>query len=276
MDSGDRISEWLRLALSASIEAGRAVLDVYEQDDPGVEYKSDQSPLTEADRAAHQVLQSALASTSIPVLSEEGKHMPFETRQSWDQLWIVDPVDGTKEFIKRNGEFTVNVALVQHGRVAGGVVLAPALGYAYAGIVGQGAWRVDVGECRDLTFDDVWSTRSALPLDDGTNRPYTIVASRSHMSSETEAYVALAKEQFGQVELVSKGSSLKLCMVAEGSADVYPRFAPTMEWDTAAGQAICEAAGCSVIDQDTGLPMQYNRKELLNAWFLVSRTTPAD
>ena len=119
MDSGDRISEWLRLALSASIEAGRAVLDVYEQDDPGVEYKSDQSPLTEADRAAHQVLQSALASTGIPVLSEEGKHMPFETRQLWDQLWIVDPVDGTKEFIKRNGEFTVNVALVRRGRVAG-------------------------------------------------------------------------------------------------------------------------------------------------------------
>ena len=120
MEGRDCISEWIRLALSASIKAGRAVLDVYEQDDLGLEYKSDQSPLTQADRAAHQVLQSKLESTGIPVLSEEGKHMPFETRQSWDQLWIVDPVDGTKEFIKRNGEFTVNVALVQHGRVAGG------------------------------------------------------------------------------------------------------------------------------------------------------------
>ena len=119
MEGRDCISDWIRLALSASIKAGRAVLDVYEQDDLGLEYKSDQSPLTQADRAAHQVLQSKLESTGIPVLSEEGKHMPFETRQSWDQLWIVDPVDGTKEFIKRNGEFTVNVALVQHGRVAG-------------------------------------------------------------------------------------------------------------------------------------------------------------
>lgn len=262
------MNDWIRLALSASLEAGKAIMDIYEGEDLGVEYKEDASPLTRADRAAHHVIMRLLEPTGIPVLSEEGKHMPFEDRSEWDELWIVDPVDGTKEFIKRNGEFTVNIALVRQGRVAGGVVFAPVLGHVYVGVVGEGAWRLEVSTGADVEV--AWNDRMALPMDI-EQRPFTVVASRSHMSPETQAYVEEAKSIHGEVNLISKGSSLKLCMVAEGTADAYPRFAPTMEWDTAAGQAVCEAAGCDVIDQNTGEPMRYNREDLLNAWFLVSR-----
>lgn len=262
------MNDWIRLALSASLEAGKAIMDIYEGQDLGVEYKEDASPLTRADRAAHHVIMRHLEPTGIPVLSEEGKHMPFEDRSEWDELWIVDPVDGTKEFIKRNGEFTVNIALVRQGRVAGGVVFAPVLGHVYVGVVGEGAWRLEVPTGADVEV--AWNDRMALPMDI-EQRPFTVVASRSHMSPETQVYVEEAKSIHGEVNLISKGSSLKLCMVAEGTADAYPRFAPTMEWDTAAGQAVCEAAGCDVIDQNTGEPMRYNREDLLNAWFLVSR-----
>ena len=266
------MNELLRVALDASLEAGKAILEIYGSDDVGVEYKEDQSPLTRADRAAHEVLMKHLAPTGIPVLSEEGKHMPFEDRRGWDALWIVDPVDGTKEFIKRNGEFTVNVALVRAGRVVCGVVLAPVLGHAYVGEVGSGAWRCEVDMAGDTSVDQTWEARQALPLAQAQaqDRPFTVVASRSHMSPETEAYVERARGEHGDVNLISKGSSLKLCMVAEGTADAYPRFAPTMEWDTAAGQAVCEAAGCDVVDQNTGATMRYNREALLNAWFLVT------
>lgn len=262
------MNDWIRLALSASLEAGKAIMDIYGGEDLGVEYKEDASPLTRADRAAHHVIMRHLEPTGIPVLSEEGKHMPFEDRSEWDELWIVDPVDGTKEFIKRNGEFTVNIALVRQGRVAGGVVFAPVLGHVYVGVVGEGAWRLEVSTGADVEV--AWNDRMALPMNI-VQRPFTVVASRSHMSPETQAYVEEAKSIHGEVNLISKGSSLKLCMVAEGTADAYPRFAPTMEWDTAAGQAVCEAAGCDVIDQNTGEPMRYNREDLLNAWFLVSR-----
>ena len=266
------MNDWIKVALEASMDAGQAIMEVYGREDVGVEYKGDSSPLTLADKAAHEVILEHLSATGIPVLSEEGKHMPFQERRDWDELWIVDPVDGTKEFIKRNGEFTVNIALVRQGRVAGGVVLAPVLGHAYVGVVGEGAWRVDVGGQGGSEAAKAWFTRRSLPLPSDT-RPFTVVASRSHMSPETEAYVDQAREEHGEVELISKGSSLKLCMVAEGTADAYPRFAPTMEWDTAAGQAVCEAAGCDVVDQNTGQTMRYNREELLNAWFLVSRTS---
>ena len=197
--------------------------------------------------------------------------MPFEQRQRWRELWIVDPVDGTKEFIKRNGEFTVNIALVRDGKAVLGVVLAPVLGHLYVGEAGIGAWRLDVSMDSGVDLEQTWAAKQALPMGAPSDRPFTVVASRSHMSPETEAFVDEKRTAHGNVELISKGSSLKLCMVAEGTADAYPRFAPTMEWDTAAGQAVCEAAGCDVIDQNTGEPMRYNREALLNAWFLVLR-----
>ena len=262
------MNDWINVALKASLEAGRAIMDIYESDDVGVEYKEDASPLTRADRAAHHVILRHLEPTGIPVLSEEGKHMPFEDRSQWDELWIVDPVDGTKEFIKRNGEFTVNIALVRHGRVAGGSSLPP-----FSATRMWGWWeKAHGGWTLPHDVDAAWDSRVSLPMDAGT-RAFTVVASRSHMSPETQAYVEEAKSVHGEVNLISKGSSLKLCMVAEGTADAYPRFAPTMEWDTAAGQAVCEAAGCDVIDQNTGKPMRYNREELLNAWFLVARSS---
>ena len=153
------------------MDAGKAILDIYGSEDVGVEYKEDQSPLTHADRAAHEVLMKHLETTGIPVLSEEGKHMPFEDRRAWDALWIVDPVDGTKEFIKRNGEFTVNVALVKAGRVVCGVVLAPVLGHAYLGEVGAGAWRCEVDMSGDASVDQVWEARQSLPLAQAQARP---------------------------------------------------------------------------------------------------------
>lgn len=261
----------LKIAFDAAQKAGRAVMEVYESDDFGVEHKADQSPLTRADRAAHEVIMAHLEHTGIPVLSEEGRHMAFEERRDWASLWIVDPVDGTKEFVKRNGEFTVNIALVKEGRVVLGVVLAPVLNCAYLGVVGEGAWKVEVTNALEEAEDDGWNRRASLPIPAPAGRPFTVVASRSHMSPETHAFVDQKRESHGEVHLISKGSSLKLCMVAEGMADAYPRFAPTMEWDTAAGQAVCESAGCKVIDQNTRAPMRYNREELLNAWFLVSR-----
>ena len=200
------MNELLRVALDASLEAGRAILDIYGSEDVGVEYKEDQSPLTRADRAAHEVLMKHLETTGIPVLSEEGKHMPFEDRRAWDSLWIVDPVDGTKEFIKRNGEFTVNVALVKAGRVVCGVVLAPVLGHAYVGEVGSGAWRCEADMSAHASVDQVWEARQALPLDRAQDRPFTVVASRSHMSPETEAYVEKARTEHGEVNLISQGS----------------------------------------------------------------------
>ena len=261
----------MRWALEAAVEAGQAIMKIYEKEDFGVELKSDASPLTLADRAAHQVILKHLKTSGIPVLSEEGKHLPFEQRKQWHELWIVDPVDGTKEFIKRNGEFTVNIALVRDGKAVLGVVFAPVLGHLYVGEVGSGAWRLDVSLASAVDVKERWASREPLPMGAPSERPFTVVASRSHMSSETEAFVDEMRSAHGNVELISKGSSLKLCMVAEGTADAYPRFAPTMEWDTAAGQAVCEAAGCEVLDQNTGEAMRYNREELLNAWFLVTR-----
>ena len=255
-------------AVAAAIEAGRAILDIYHSGDFDVMVKGDESPLTRADVAAHEVIVRHLIPTGIPVLSEEGRNIPFEERKAWRELWVVDPIDGTKEFIKRNGEFTVNIALIRDGRPVLGVIYVPVTGELYVGEDKQGAVKSVHSSGGEANVDSVLNGAVPIPMDKG-DRPFTAVASRSHMSPETEAFVAELRKVHGEVALISKGSSLKLCMVAEGKADCYPRFAPTMEWDTAAGQAICMAAGFDVIDQNTGKTMQYNRKDLLNAWFLV-------
>ena len=254
----------LNRAVEAAVAAGAAILEVYESGDFDVSIKGDDSPLTRADVASHEVIAAALVDTGIPVLSEEGRDMPYPERKGWKRLWIVDPIDGTKEFIKRNGEFTVNIALVENGLPVLGVIYVPVSRTLYAAEVGKGAWR------QILAHDTPWSPSVATPLPVASgDRPYTVVASRSHLSPETQSFIDGLRHEHGDVEQVSKGSSLKLCMVAEGAADCYPRFAPTMEWDTAAGQAICMAAGKAVIDQSTGQTMRYNRENLLNAWFLV-------
>ena len=257
----------LHTAIRAAHEAGRAILDIYHSGEFDVTVKGDDSPLTRADIASHHVIVRHLEATGIPVLSEEGRDMPYAERSTWSELWIVDPIDGTKEFIKRNGEFTVNIALVRDGLPVLGVILVPVTGELYVAS-DLGAFKAEVDMASDVASDPGQLAPVKLPLPKG-DRPYTVVASRSHLSPETEAFIAGLRQEHGEVVFMSKGSSLKLCMVAEGAADCYPRFAPTMEWDTAAGQAICMAAGLDVIDQDTGQTMRYNREQLLNAWFLV-------
>jgi 3'(2'), 5'-bisphosphate nucleotidase len=254
-------------AITAALEAGKAILEIYYSGEFDIEIKGDNSPLTRADTASHNVIMSYLTKTDIPVLSEEGRDIPYQERKAWKQLWIVDPIDGTKEFIKRNGEFTVNIALIDDQKPIIGVIFVPVTGELYFSSKELGAFKVKV-DLEDYDLEGLLSKGNKLPLQ-REDKTFTIVASRSHMSADTETYILQMRETQGEVKLISKGSSLKLCMVAEGTANCYPRFAPTMEWDTAAGQAICEHAGFEVIDWDTKKNMLYNRAELLNNWFLV-------
>ncbi len=276
----------LQTALLASLEAGEEIMRIYTdpKQDFGIERKADNSPLTLADKASHRVIMNYLAATPIPVLSEEGRHLPYEERSGWDCLWVVDPLDGTKEFIKKNGEFTVNVALVQQGAPVLGVVYVPATRVLYYGIVGEGAWKCTVPalgsglpEADSLAaFLSQGAPSDGKALFGGEQLPvgrghdvFTVVASRSHMSPETQAYIQEMERVHGQVRTVSSGSSIKICLVAEGVADAYPRYAPTMEWDTAAGDAVARAAGRAVRNAENGKPLLYNKPDLLNPWFLV-------
>lgn len=261
------MNKLLNIAITAALEAAKSILKIYHSGEFDIEIKGDNSPLTKADIASHEVIMSYLRLTEIPVLSEEGIDIPYEERKKWSQLWIVDPIDGTKEFIKRNGEFTVNIALIENQKTVLGVIIVPTTGELFFSTKEIGAFKAFVNlkifEVNSIIFNAI-----KLPLK-RDNKIYTIVASRSHMTAETESYVKEMCDLHGEVNLMSKGSSLKLCMVAEGQADCYPRFAPTMEWDTAAGQAICEHAGFKVIDLDTKKNMLYNREKLLNNFFLV-------
>lgn len=258
-------------AIRAAYEAGKEILDVYSRP-IAVEQKEDKSPLTEADRRGHLRIVSFLTATGLPILSEEGMTMPYAERRNWSRFWMVDPLDGTKEFIKRNGEFTVNIALIEDGRATQGVIYVPVMDMMYVGIGGQGAWRIEsYSKVADADLSTLLSNGKKLPEDKGRTT-FSMVGSRSHMSDETMAYFELMKHEHGDVEMVSMGSSLKICLVADGTADAYPRFAPTMEWDTAAGQAIAEAAGCTVTLPDEVTPVRYNKEDLLNPWFLVKRS----
>ncbi len=261
------MNELLNIAIQASLEAGKRIMEIYENESFDVDFKSDDSPLTKADLASHDIIISHLENTSIPILSEEGKHLPYDTRKAWDKLWIVDPIDGTKEFIKKNGEFTVNIALVENQITTLGVIYVPALKELYFASKELGSFKLN-----DITafssLKEILETAARLPLAIEKEN-FTVVASKSHLSKETEDYILDLEKEHGEITTISKGSSLKLCMVAEGVADQYPRFAPTMEWDTAAGQAICKYAGKTVFDYKTKEEMLYNREELLNNWFLV-------
>jgi 3'(2'), 5'-bisphosphate nucleotidase len=245
----------LELCKIAAIEGGEEILKVY-KNTIEVEMKEDKSPLTLADKNAHLAIVKHLETTNIPILSEEGRAIPYEERKNWSRLWIVYPLDGSKEFIKRNGEFTVNIALIENGVPILGVIYVPVSGVLYFGDRDNGA------------FKSVSGVDISIPTA-SSDRKYTAVGSRSHASAETETYFNELKEKYGDIDVVSMGSSLKICLVAEGVADVYPRFAPTMEWDTAAGHAIARAAGKMVLDYTTQQEMVYNREELLNNWFIV-------
>ena len=239
------------MAIEAAKKSAKVILEVYDSDDFDVEIKGDESPLTRADKASHEVIVELLAESGLPVLSEEGKNIDYSQRSKWEYFWMVDPIDGTKEFIKRNGEFTVNIALIHFNRPILGVVLVPVTEDLYVAVEGHGAEkngnRIHVNSCS---------------IGDQNLR---VVASRSHMNDETSQFM----EKLNDPTIVSKGSSLKLLMVAEGEADIYPRYAPTMEWDTAAAHIIVEEAGGMVLKANTQEPLSYNKKDLLNPWFLV-------
>jgi 3'(2'), 5'-bisphosphate nucleotidase len=218
------------------------------------------------------VIEKALAPFGIPVLSEEGREIPYAERAGWQTLWIVDPLDGTKEFVKRNGEFTVNIALVKKTVPVMGVIYVPVQDQLYFADSEHGAYRLEnVKKIKDFEPMALRSAGDRLPLRPGPCDPYTIVGSRSHATEALKRFVEEKRREKGTVNFISAGSSLKICRVAEGSADIYPRLAPTMEWDTAAGQAIAEAAGATLVRHDTGERLTYNREELLNPWFVVRR-----
>lgn len=261
----------LEIAIEASLEAGIEIMKVYESDDFNIEIKGDDSPLTQADKNANDIINSYLIPTDIPIISEENKQTDFDIRKNWETCWVVDPVDGTKEFIKRNGEFTVNIALVTNGRPVLGVIYVPVSKTLYfADVNNQQGYKATL-ESHNSDIEMVLEKAIQLEPKNGSNL-IQVVGSRSHMSQETLDYVNDLRLKGKEVEIVSKGSSLKFCLVAEGNADVYPRFAPTMEWDTAAGQAICNAVGIDVISEKTKESLLYNKENLLNPWFLVSKT----
>lgn len=256
----------LETAIRASIEAGKAILEVYDSADFNVEMKSDDSPLTKADLKSNECIEAHLNATEVKILSEEGAEIKFEERKAWKQLWIVDPLDGTKEFIKRNGEFTVNIALVEDNSPSMGVIYVPVTRTLYYSDTNLGAYKIVGPETDNL--DELIQSSAKLGNQEYPST-YTLVASRSHMSDDTLAFVDEKKQEYGEVNTVSMGSSLKICLVAENKAHAYPRYAPTMEWDTAAGHAIVKGAGKELYDYETKQPMLYNRKELRNNWFLV-------
>lgn len=266
-DDVTELTKQLHTAIIAALEAGEAIMNVYNSPDFGIEIKDDKSPLTQADKNANDIISTYLKPTQIPIISEENKQTNYSIRKTWETCWIVDPVDGTKEFIKRNGEFTVNIALVTNGVPKLGVIYVPVTKTLYVADVNTKKAKKAVLSSHKTSVEEFEEIAEVLQPKKEADT-IKIVGSRSHMSAETEQYVAVLKNEGKKVEIVSKGSSLKFCLVAEGNADVYPRFAPTMEWDTAAGQAICNAVGVSVISELTKAPLLYNKENLLNPWFI--------
>jgi len=262
------MSEYLDLMTGLARKAGAEILGVYRDEDFGIQTKDDSSPLTRADLAAHRVIVDGLAEAApdVPVLSEESANISWEERKSWDRYFLVDPLDGTKEFISRNGEFTVNIAYIEHGVPVAGVVYVPVKNVLYRADQADGLATV--------TRDD-----RELPIRIRRIRedePLVIVASRRHGGDALENCLAVLDEYFPAVETTNMGSSLKLCLIAEGKADLYPRLAPTSEWDTAAAQAIVEAAGGRVVDIELNT-LRYNSKaDLLNPYFYVLADTQFD
>ena len=266
------MSQNIELAIKAALQAGNEILKVYNSDDFEIKIKSDDSPLTRADQKAHEIIVEILINTNIPILSEEGTNIPYEERSVWDYYWLVDPLDGTKEVIKRNGEFTVNIALIHNQVPVAGVIYVPVTRDLYFSTEKSEAYKaINIKSESDFTdIDSLIKMSFKLPFLAETD-VFTVVGSRSHMNTETEEFIANLKSKYGEVEFISKGSSLKICMVAEGIANIYPRFAPTMEWDTAAGHAIALGAGCEVTQADEKTALIYNKEDLLNPWFIVKR-----
>lgn len=277
MTDKDLMSHLLSLAIQTARKAGDAIMDIYNSSCMDISYKEDNSPLTAADRLSHDIISEGLSSSGLPILSEEGQKIPYDERKSWEYFWLVDPLDGTKEFIKRNGEFTVNIALIDRNIPVIGVIYLPVNRELYFAADMIGAYKLD--SCRDIAIqgsndnqgfiDNIINNSKKLPLEHVANTGgcFTVLGSRSHASEEFERYLQALKREHPGLELISAGSSIKFCLVAEGKADIYPRLGPTMEWDTAAGQCIVEQAGGKVLDEVLRLPLHYNKNTLANSFF---------
>jgi len=265
--------ELISVAKQAALEAGAAILEVYHAEDRGIELKSDDSPLTLADKHAHDVIMRHLVETKIPVLSEEGAKIPFDERKDWEAFWMVDPLDGTKEFIKRNGEFTVNIALVENGKSTAGVVYVPVTETLYWGNVHEMKAFVKIGDYDETPIphkssrDTQWTVCAGHRATNSANQTeeVRIVCSRSHMNDDTLNFM----KQFSGTKEVPMGSSLKFLKIAEGEADIYPRFGPTMEWDTAAAHGVVSACGYSIKESENYSEVRYNKENLLNPFFVA-------
>jgi len=250
------MKQLLNNIINISKQAGDAIMTVYNSDDFNVQLKSDDSPLTKADIAANDVIVAALIKLTpeIPILSEESAKAPYETRKHWTKFWLVDPLDGTKEFVKRNGEFTVNIALIENGNPILGVVYAPVLDTTYSAANGIGAFKQETNK-----------PAQKIKTADYREQKLKVVASRSHAGPDLQAFL----DKLDDYDVISMGSSLKLCLVAEGAAHLYPRLGPTMEWDTGAADAVVRIAGGQVTNLDNE-QLVYNKENLLNPYFMVS------
>jgi 3'(2'), 5'-bisphosphate nucleotidase len=257
----EEIQELLKIARDAAIKAGIAILKVYQSDNFGIDTKADNSPLTLADKNAHEVILQYLKPTNLPVLSEEGNFVPYEDRKKWLWYWLVDPLDGTKEFLKRNGEFTVNIALMHVTIPVGGVVYAPDKDLLFYGSTETGVYKIMKDEDEQLLHSSGKTALAPLLL----KPKIRVIASRSHLTPETIEFT----NQFKGVDFVSMGSSLKMLLLAENKADIYPRFAPTMEWDTAAAHALLRALGKGIYQTDLRSELIYNKPDLLNPSFIA-------
>lgn len=261
-------TSFLHTAIQAAIAGGKAIMEVYATDFDVI-IKKDASPLTIADKNANAIINEYLETTAIPIISEENRQLDYVQRKDWGRCWIVDPLDGTKEFIKRNGEFTVNIALIEKGAPYLGVIYIPVTKMLYfTSEEATSSHKVLIDVTKETAVEEIIANAEKI-FPSEKKDPIKIVGSRSHLNEETKNFISEIEKEH-KVDIVSKGSSLKFCVIAEGGAHIYPRFAPTMEWDTAAGHAICKAVGVEVIDQETQKPLRYNKENLLNPYFLVS------
>lgn len=257
-------------AIEAALNAGREILAIYNSRHMHlkVEMKSNLTPQTNADVNSHRAILETLDKTELPVLSEEGENIDYEVRKNWNRFWLIDPLDGTKEFLRRNGEFTVNIALIDNCQPVLGVIYAPVTGELYWGAQGFGARKCICRE-KPENLHDVCKDGVILPQQ-RKSKSFRVVGSRSYKTPETYKFIQEIKNSGRKVEFINLGSSLKICRVAEGQADLYPRLGPTMEWDTAAGHAIAAAAGKHVTELDRTTPLTYNKQQLVNPHFIVS------
>lgn len=260
----------LETAISVAIEAGKAIMEIYATEF-SVDFKSDQTPLTKADTKADALINAALKPTGLPIISEEGRQTPFHKREHWGEYWLIDPLDGTKEFVNRNGEFSVNIALINNKKSVLGIIYAPVTDILYFNDE-TGAWKLIHAEGyvkANGNMDSLKREAIKLPLE-REDKDFTIVASRSHLNPETTQFINETKSHHDNIRIVSRGSSLKLCMIAEGLADVYPRFGITSEWDIAAGHAIIRAAGGKIVAlSDNSKELEYNTENMENPPFIA-------